>query len=387
MNKPLRVALVTSYPADPARFAGGLQAVAVRLVAELRTAPDIDLHVIHCHSDITESRVVRDGPVTIHYLAQTRRRLIPNMATGVARIAAELRWLAPDVVHAHFPSFVVAALQAGYRPIWTIHGVLAEEAQLYRGIFHRLSYALARQYERRALAEVATITAVSRYVLEAYRGRSKATWHVIENPAPADLYTLPRQPVAGRVLMAASVIPLKDPLTLVRAAAQACDRVPNLSVHLAGSLMDNTYATEVRAAIGRLGLGERVTLLGALDTATLRQAYSQAAVVALPSRQEVAPMAVIEAMAAGIPVIASTAGGLPFLVEEGVTGRLIAAGADAAWADALVALLTDTPTAERMGATARQIARTRFDPTRIAQQYLALYHGGEPQRGLSDVAH
>lgn len=375
MSKPLRVALVTNYPTDPARVAGGLQAMAVRLVAELKTTPDIELHVIHCHSDITESRVAHDGAATIHYLAQTRRRIIPNMATGAARIAAELRRIAPDVVHAHFPSFVVAALQTGYRPIWTIHGILAQEVQLYRGVFHRLSYALARLYERRALAEVETITAVSRYVLEAYRGRSRAAWHVIENPAPADLYTLPRHPVAGRVLMPASVIPLKDPLTLVRAAAQARDRVPGLSVHLAGSLTDTAYVAEVRAEIGRLGLDERVTLLGSLDTAALRRAYSQAAVVALPSRQEVAPMAVIEALAAGIPVVASTAGGLPYLVEDGVTGRLVAPGDETAWAAALTSLLNDDRAAEQMGAAGRQVARTRFDPARVAAQYLALYRG------------
>ena len=327
------------------------------------------------HSDIAESRIVTDGPVTVHYLAQTRSRLIPNMMTGVGRIAAELRRIAPDVVNAHGPSFAVASIRAGYRPIWTIHGVLAQEAMLYRGMFNRLSFALARWYERQALAQVETITTVSRYVAEAYRGQNQAgcAWHVIDNPAPSDLFTMLRKPVAGRVLMPASLIPLKDPLTLVRAAAQMRDRTPNLSVHLAGSLTDAPYVAELRREIARLGLDETVRLLGALDAETLRREYSQATVVALPSRQEVAPMVVIEAMAAGIPVVASRAGGLPHLVEDGVTGRLTSPGDPAALAATLAEFLTEPNAAIRMGAAGRAVARTRFDPTRVAAQYLALY--------------
>ncbi len=375
MGERLRVALVTNYPADPARVAGGVQAVSARLVAELCTVPDLELHVIHCHSDIVKSRVVWDGAVTVHYLAQTRQRIIPNMVTGVARIAAELRRIAPDIVNAHGPSFAVAALQAGFRPIWTIHGVLAQEAGLYAGLFHRLSFALARWYERQALRQVDAITAVSPFVVEAYQGRSQAScaWHVIENPAPSDLFVLLRQPVAGRVLMPASLIPLKDPLTLVRAAADLRVRVPDLRVHLAGSWTDAAYVSQVQDEIARLRLEDTVSMLGALDDAALREEYSQAAVVVLPSRQEVAPMAVIEAMAGGIPVVASSVGGLPFLVDDGSTGRLVPPGEPAALARALAEVLTQPDTACRMGDAGRAVARRRFDPARIAAQYLALY--------------
>jgi glycosyltransferase involved in cell wall biosynthesis len=379
VSRALRVALVTNYPADPTRVAGGVQAVSARLVAEMRNAPDLELHVVHCHSDIAESRIVTDGSVTVHYLAQTRSRLIPNMMTGVGRIAAELRRIAPDVVNAHGPSFAIASIRAGYRPIWTIHSVLAQEAMLYRGMFNRLSFALARRYERQALAQVETITTVSHYVVEANRERSRSdcVWHVIDNPAPAELFTMSEEPVTGRVLMPASLIPLKDPLTLVQAAAQMQDRVPNLGVHLAGSLADVSYVAEVRREIAKLGLGETVTLLGALDAETLRQEYRQATVVALPSRQEVAPMAVIEAMAAGIPVVVARAGGLPYIVEDGVTGRLTAPGDAGALADVLTEFLTKPDAAARMGAAGRAVARTRFDPARVAAQYLALYRATE----------
>ncbi len=370
----LRIAIVTHYPTDPAQISGGIQAVSTRLVAELRQRPDLEVHVIHCHGDVAESRVVADPPVTLHFLGQTRRRLVPNMVTGVPRIAARLREIAPDVVHVHSAEYAVAALRAGYQPIWTIHGILGQEIRQYPGLFDRLSYLLAMLFDRLALARVRTITAVSPYVVEAYRGiPNAAAWHVIENPAPPGYFELPRQPIRGRVLMPAAVIPLKDPLTLVRAASRLRPAVPDLRIVLAGSLADAAYVSEVRREIARLGSEDAVTLAGPLNADQLRQAYTEAAVVALPSRQEICPMAIVEAMAAGAAVVASVVGGVPHLVADGVTGRLVPPGDPAALAEALAALLNRPEAAAALGANGREVARQRFAPARVAEQYLALY--------------
>ncbi|MCX6031103.1 MAG: glycosyltransferase family 4 protein [Chloroflexi bacterium] len=374
MTESLRVALITHYPQDPTRIVGGIQAVSFRIVEELRKISGLEIHVIHCHSDVLVSRTVAQGNVTLHFLAQTRRRLIPNMATKIGPIAALLRSLAPDVVHAHEHNLALAAIRAGYAPIWTIHGVLAAERTQYRGLFNRLNFALAQYYDRRALGQVRSVTTVSRYVVEAYRGRAAVeTWRVIENPAPSACFELPRRPVAGRVLMPAAVIPLKDPLTLVAAAGQARGQIPGLEVHIAGPLADAGYVTEVRAEIGRLGLAGCVRLMGNLDVAALGREYSEAAVVALPSRQEVTPMAVVEAMAAGVPVVASAVGGVPYVVADGVTGRTVPPADPTTLAGALIELLTRPDAARRMGQAAQAVAQMRFRPEVIAEQYLALY--------------
>ena len=84
-------------------------------------------------------------------------------------------------------------------------------------------------------------------------------------------------------------------------------------------------------------------------------------------------MAVIEAMAAGIPVIASTTGGLPALVDEGVTGLLFQPGDHEALARALMTMLQDRTRAECMGLAARAVAAERFQRRQVAAKYLALY--------------
>jgi glycosyltransferase involved in cell wall biosynthesis len=378
----LRIAIVTHYPVDPTRISGGIQAVSTRLVAELRQRPDLEVHVIHCHGDVAENRVVADrvssssgqNPITLHFLGQTKRRLVPNMVTGISRIAARLREIAPDVVHVHSAEYAVAALRAGYQPIWTIHGILRQEIRQYPGLFDRLSYLLAMVFDRLAVARVRTITAVSPYVVEAYRGTpNAAAWHVIENPAPAGYFELPRRPIQGRVFMPAAVIPLKDPLTLVRAASRLQSAAPDSRIILAGSLANVAYVGEVRREIARLGLGDAVILAGPFNADQLRQAYAEAAVVALPSRQEICPMAIVEAMAAGAAVVASAVGGVPHLVADGVTGRLVPPGDPVTLAEALAALLSRPEIAAALGARGREVARQRFAPARVAEQYIALY--------------
>lgn len=409
MTRPLRIAMVTNYPVDLARIHGGVQAVAVRLVEALQEMADLELHVVHCHSDIERSQVVCKGAVTLHFIAQTRYRVIPNMTTAIGAIARRLQEICPDVVHAQdSPSFALGALRAGHRPIWTLHSVTAEEAKHYDGAFHRLSHALTGYYERRAFRRVNDITAVSAYLLDAYRaplgqrGHRKGgtlqestlnvtggdrSWHVIENPAPPDYFQLEHRPVPGRVLMPATLIPLKDSLTLIRAAAEARQAIPGLSIQLAGATPDPNYLAEVQAEIVRLHLQATVAILGPLDRARLREAFSTAAVVALSSRQDVSPMAVIEAMAAGVPVLASAVGGLPYLVDNGTTGLLVPPGAVGEWAAALESLLPCEETLSEMGRAARECARARFDPARVAAAYAALYREVARREGQESALH
>lgn len=373
MTHPLRVALVSFYPYDPARISGGIRAVAYLLVEGFRRRADLDVHVIHCHSDIAEDRTVASGNVTVHYLAQPRQRIVPNMMTGVRRIRDELAAIRPDVVNTHGHNYAVAALEAGYHPVWTIHGVLAEEVRYNPGLFNRLAFALAARYERRALAGVREITAISPYIRDCYAGRTRARWHLTENPAPDDLFELERQPVSGRILLPASVIPRKDPITLVRALALAVQTLPHLHLRIAGRTNEAAYVAQLRDACRELGVTDRVELLGVQSQAEMRQHYREAELVALSSREEVSPMSAIEGLAASIPVVTTAAGGAGYIVEDGVTGRVVPVGDATALAGALCDVLGDPTTYRRMSEAARAAAETRFRLDRVVDAYLAAY--------------
>ena len=110
----------------------------------------------------------------------------------------------------------------------------------------------------------------------------------------------------------------------------------------------------VERQIGELGLAERVQLAGFQDS--IWPWLARAHVFALPSNYESLGIAVLEGMAAGLPVVATRVGGVQELVRPGVTGELVPPGDPGAMAEALVSVLGDPDTAMRMGNAGRAAA-------------------------------
>jgi glycosyltransferase involved in cell wall biosynthesis len=120
-----------------------------------------------------------------------------------------------------------------------------------------------------------------------------------------------------------------------------------------------------------LGLGEDVLFLG--RHASVEDLLACADLFLLPSASESFGLAALEAMACGSPVIASNAGGLPEVVEDGVSGYLLPVGATDAMAEAGIRILKDDTLRRSMGAAARRIAVEKFSADAIVPQYERLY--------------
>jgi glycosyltransferase involved in cell wall biosynthesis len=117
-------------------------------------------------------------------------------------------------------------------------------------------------------------------------------------------------------------------------------------------------------------LGHAFALAGFNDS--LDQLLPNADIMALPSLTEGLPNIVLEASAAGVPVVATAVGGTPEAVVDGETGLLVAAEDPVALADAINKLLADPARRERMGRAGREFVRTEFSFAKQAQQYLEL---------------
>jgi glycosyltransferase involved in cell wall biosynthesis len=160
----------------------------------------------------------------------------------------------------------------------------------------------------------------------------------------------------------------KDPLTLVDALA----RLPRGSFR-ALLVGDGPLRDEVAAAVEVAGLGESVTLAG--EVLDLASVLASADLFVLASRSEGFPISVLEAMAAGLPVVASDVGGVGEAVIDGETGLLVPPGDAAALAEALSALLHDVTRRRVMGTRGRARASASFDLARFRAEHLALYDG------------
>jgi glycosyltransferase involved in cell wall biosynthesis len=129
--------------------------------------------------------------------------------------------------------------------------------------------------------------------------------------------------VPERILFAGTICPRKNVLGLIEGFAAAVNGRTGCELRLAGAETDKAYATQCRELAAQLGVAKRVTFLGSLRIEQIKEELARCAFLALCSFQETAPMAIAEAMAAGAPVLASSVGGVPWMVAEGITGRLV----------------------------------------------------------------
>ena len=129
--------------------------------------------------------------------------------------------------------------------------------------------------------------------------------------------------------------------------------------------------SSIKRSIYSLGLSNRVFLLGERNDVPSILASSD--VFVLPSNWEGLPYTVIEAMMAGLPVVATSVGGVPELVEDGVTGFLVPRSDPEALAEALQRLIDDPELRERMGKAGRQKAMCEFTLDRMLRETEKVY--------------
>ena len=166
----------------------------------------------------------------------------------------------------------------------------------------------------------------------------------------------------------ARLAPVKDHATLLEAAALLRERWPDVWYLLVG---DGESRGDLMAKARDLGLGDRVVFAGQQPhEPNLHHLFD---VSVLCSRNEAFPNTVIEAMAAGTPVVATAVGGVPDAIEDGVTGRLVRASDPGHLATVLEELLASPDVRQALGAAGRARARERYMPSRALSELEMLY--------------
>lgn len=136
---------------------------------------------------------------------------------------------------------------------------------------------------------------------------------------------------------------------------------------------DGPSRPELEAIVADQILADSVQLVGYL--LDVRDELAEADIFVLPSREEGLGVAGLEAMAAALPLVGSHVGGIPEIVQPGVTGFLFPVGDAEALADALLPLLQDEPLRRRMGEAGRSLLRGRFDIESMVGRYFDVYTG------------
>jgi glycosyltransferase involved in cell wall biosynthesis len=168
---------------------------------------------------------------------------------------------------------------------------------------------------------------------------------------------------SGRCEVGKGIFDLLDAAGILRA------QVPGLRIECAGD--GDIGKVERRAAA--LGLAARVKMRGWLSRCAGDELLSRASVFVLPSYAEGLPMSLLEAMAAGCPVVATPVGGIPDLVIDGVNGLLVPVGDPRALSEALARILHDSELARRLGRAARSTIESRYTAERSVDRLEQVY--------------
>lgn len=369
----MKVAFVTSFPDNPDAPQGGVEAVSINLIQALSVYGDLNLQVVTTKRTYSTLKVEPYGNAMIHRLPWAGGGMLRNaIGPGRRQMREYLGKLEPDVVHAH-DTFGLMVQGLAVPRVFTIHGFIYGDTLVSRTRFARLRSHLWRWIETRGWADQPHIISISPYVRERLGGIARGVIHDIDNPIAPSLFEIKRQERPGTIFCAAAVTPRKNTLALVDAAQGLVDRGCDVQVRLAGSLDDTRYVRQVRERIERLGVKERVVLLGGLDSKQIHTELSTAAVLALVSLEENSPMGIEEAMAASVPVVTSNRCGMPYMVRDEESGFLVDPNDPTDIADRLQELLTDDRRRRAMGARGREIAQDRFHPTNVAARTRQVY--------------
>lgn len=295
----------------------------------------------------------------------------PRLPAVLVKRVTELKI---DLVHSHLSTANIAsraaATCAGRPHMATIHtmpGPAAEDTAL-RSFVDGWSSWLSK-----------LLVAPSRQIADAYhdayrlpRGRLRVVPNAprVHAPPPGFDRDRLRDELGGPgaetlVVVLARLQPEKGIGDLIDAMAQVAGGV---RVAIAGA---GPAEQDLRDRIAAAGLGGRVRLLG--HRSDVGALLAAADVFCLPSRHEGLPLSLLEAMRVGLPSVATRVGGIPAVVEDGVTGLLVAPADPDSLARALTALATDPATAGRIGAAGREIVTREFDLEAVADAYAGLY--------------
>lgn len=180
----------------------------------------------------------------------------------------------------------------------------------------------------------------------------------------------------GPVLSVGALYPVKGFDSLIRAMKRVTRARPEATLHLAGEgpLKDSLQEEAVR-----VGIAKSLRFLGSISPQELQKEYEQARVFVLPSLSEGLGRVVWEAMASGLPVVASNVGGIPELVENGKTGFLVPPGDEEAFAKRILWLFENPAEAREMGARGRRAAKKLYSTQGYVEGYRALFLAAENQ--------
>lgn len=281
-----------------------------------------------------------------------------------------------DIVHIHTP--LPPIIHTSLPIILTVHTLEKTGTNM---IYPNINYLtnkvfsyLINYLECRLVKNANIVTAVSSVVakeIEMSFGLNTNKVKVIGNAVDTELFI----PSGSKekipyVLFSGRLYVRKGLYDLLESAKIVCQKIPSLKFLIAGS---GPLERNIRRIIKKEGLSQKVILLGKLDLKSLLKYYQNATVLVLPSYAESFPTVILEAMACGIPVVATAVGDVPKIVINGKTGFLVPSRDPEALGQAILKILKDKILRKNLGENCRKLVEIKYSWNGLSDKIVDYY--------------
>ncbi|MEY2547347.1 MAG: hypothetical protein QOG48_2464 [Verrucomicrobiota bacterium] len=345
---------------------------------------DVDLHLITLTAWVAFDQRVEHEGITFHVLKNgipfLNRGYPPSFPLDVFtgfwadanHLADEISLVKPDVVHAHGTesAFARGALDSGYPVIVSVQGIITE----YQKTNPSLRFRIHSKWEQREVRRGKYFGCRTRFdaaFVEHVNPRARI-FRLQEAISPVFFQRDWKTNASDGILFVGSLEQRKGVDFLLEALALVRKQRPNATLTLVGEGTSD-YVNKLRQRVREFDLSNAVFFRGRLEASQIAEEHLCARIFVLPTLNDNSPNTLAEAMVSGMPVIASAVGGIPSMIDDGTDGILVPPKDIPILASKIIELLGDSQMCARLGSNARNVARSRHDPDRVADETMATY--------------
>lgn len=376
-NYRRRVAILTNYPADLKSFTGGVETATAGLLEGLQEYQnDFEFHIVALSKEIKkDSQVEKDG-FKFHFLAVLYSSVLkPHLPYNIFKAWRKIKEISPDLIHCQDNmALAVASILSGRRRIFTIHGIKKMEAKLWRGREY-WSHQSDRILEWFVHRHFKYFIAISPYVLSNLSDHKKRIFNIPNPISKSFLNSNSEVDLSFEkkyILYIGPLVYLKQAHILIEAFIELKKEFADLQLVICGNREDENYYSFLLRLIEKSDAAG-ITFIEYLSRNEVKEYLKKTLIFVQPSLQENTPMVLAEAMAMGVPVVASNIGGVSYMVENNNTGLLFKSGSVSELMKCVKTLLEDRNLYNRISHRARTKAQRLFQPDRIAQETVKIY--------------
>jgi glycosyltransferase involved in cell wall biosynthesis len=354
---------------DPEPYFGTAPTALLEGLAQER---ECEVHIVCCNQRELRSPLKLGDNIYYHSAVVPKWGWLRGAYIGCVRATRRLlRQINPDIVHGQGTEryCALAAVYSGFPNVLTIHGNMRQIARVNRARPCSFLWLTAR-LEKIAVARTNGVVCISSHTQRNVAALAARTW-IVPNAVDSSFFALPRHPVEPRqILCVANIAPLKNQNQLIE-ALDPLAQTDQLKLVFFGAVADQ----DPYGALFLRNVKSRpwCEYGGFANQRTLQSALVSASMLVLPSLEENCPMAVLEAMAAGVPVAATNAGGAPDLLTDGSEGFLFNPKDPGSIRSTVQALLRDEGQRARFAACAKERASQRHHPKNVARRHVEIY--------------